>query len=72
MRHNPSFVDRILFAIWGALLGAFGALGACWWLDQLLPWKFIGIVAGASALLSFALGRELVDWLKDLVRYVWS
>jgi hypothetical protein len=33
--------------------------------------QLLALLTGASALLAFALGREVIDWLKELVRWVW-
>ncbi len=69
--HYPTLLDRVLYAIWGALLGAFAALGALWLVDGAFSPQLLGLIAGASALLAFAIGREMVEWLKELVRWIW-
>lgn len=69
--HYPTLLDRVLNAVWGALLGAFAALGALWLVDGAFNPQLLALLAGASALLAFALGREVVEWLKELVRWVW-
>ena len=69
--HHPTLLDRILNAIWGAVLGAFAAQGALWLVDGAMKPQLLALLAGASALLAFALGREVIGWLKELVRWVW-
>lgn len=69
---SPTLLDRILNAVWGALLGAFAALGALWFVDGAFNPTLLAMISGASALLAFALGRDVLEGLKDLVRWVWT
>lgn len=69
---SPTLLDRTLNAIWGALLGAFAALGALWFVDGAFDPRLLALISGASALLAFALGRDVIEKLQDLVRWVWN
>ena len=64
-------LDRLVNAIWGAMLGTFAALGAFLFVDGSFDMQLLTAIAGASAFLAFVVGREAIDWLRNLVRTVW-
>lgn len=68
---TPTLVDRVIFAIWGALIAAFTAAGILLWFLDGPALDFVAFAAVGGGLVGFALGREGVEWLKGAFARVW-
>lgn len=62
-----NFGKRFIYGMFGAFLGAIIALLALFWFDQ-INWTFIAISAAICFVVSFFLGKEAIEILKELAK----
>ena len=62
-----SFGKRFMYGMFGAFLGAIIALLALFWFDQ-INWTFVSISAAVCFVVSFFLGKEAIEVLKEIAK----
>ena len=59
-------IEKLLYALLGAFMGAIIAIGALFWFVDGINWIFVSISAAVCGVLAFAGGESVLDWLKEL------
>ena len=59
-------IDRSLYALFGAFLGAVVAAVALWFSADTINWLIVAAAAGVCAVLAFVWGEPVIEWIKEI------
>ena len=59
-------IDRFLYGLLGAFLGAIVAVSALWFAADTINWIVVAVPFGACAVLAFVWGEPFTEWLKEI------